>query len=856
MKGAFEDNMKPVPSCAAGSDAVAGQTRQALEEVNRSKARTSAAVLGLAISMGASSLLVPQQGKAAVTENLPTANQGNWMPASPKADLSIDPDPTDGSTSSGREVSQTEEPVSPVNQLSQEIGGVSATDEPMFTLNVRATGATVSTNLQQPPAESLSAIEPAASTEADMGKPEPSFLATPISSKQPEFLLSGNPTTAASLEVSLPAVNPLPEQGLGMAGLEGTPIATAQPLHQTITQTIVTGSGSYTAAQSDAIERQEMLMEPASPLAASQQHKAVIQAGITPELDVTQINREYSHPIPVPEMSSETEAVNPVETAPETADANPGQDLATWSESAVAREVHSETETDRPIAIKPVESQFTATPLPLESNPESSVVSGPNLTNAVVIESDTAVAPASRIYQVGTGETLDTIAEKNNLSVSDLMAANQIGDPNFIKAKQTIKIPLLDRENSASLNHSQTDSDRSSAVGSDIAVNESADPIVLGTDAIYPLAPNRRAKANAESLDSDSFHDPQAKAPYVDSLKADLEKLREKYPIAKSEAEYQSQPELPIESAWQPSNQGVVSVPDLPVADGQPILTAVQIAPGSQDVASENPDEISPSPDNGYVQGLRADIERLQQSQSEPASANVQWSANENNPSGELGAIAPEQPSEDSNQVFQAAIENKPEKRQRPVRTSPENAKAPREDEPTSEDLLATGSSGTAAYQPLLQPTTGQMVSPQLPPLNSPDTYLPNSPAIFTGYIWPAEGVLTSGYGWRWGRMHNGIDIAGPVGTPIFAAASGVVTYAGWNDGGYGNLIEIEHTDGSFTVYAHNNRILVREGQEVDQGQQVAEMGNTGFSTGPHLHFEIHPSGQGAANPIAYLPQK
>jgi murein DD-endopeptidase MepM/ murein hydrolase activator NlpD len=124
----------------------------------------------------------------------------------------------------------------------------------------------------------------------------------------------------------------------------------------------------------------------------------------------------------------------------------------------------------------------------------------------------------------------------------------------------------------------------------------------------------------------------------------------------------------------------------------------------------------------------------------------------------------------------------------------------------------------------------------------------------FNGYIWPSAGILTSGYGWRWGRMHRGIDIAGPIGTPIFAAAPGVVTYAGWNDGGYGNLVEIEHPDGSLTVYAHNDRILVNEGQKVAQGEQISEMGTTGRSTGPHLHFEIHPNGQGAVNPMALLP--
>ncbi|MFP4009591.1 MAG: M23 family metallopeptidase, partial [Spirulinaceae cyanobacterium] len=113
---------------------------------------------------------------------------------------------------------------------------------------------------------------------------------------------------------------------------------------------------------------------------------------------------------------------------------------------------------------------------------------------------------------------------------------------------------------------------------------------------------------------------------------------------------------------------------------------------------------------------------------------------------------------------------------------------------------------------------------------------------------------FTSGYGRRWGRMHRGIDIAGPTGTPIVAAASGEIIVAGWNSGGYGNLVDIRHPDGSMTRYAHNSKLLVRKGQWVQQGQQIALMGSTGYSTGPHLHFEIHPNGRGAANPIAYLP--
>lgn len=151
-----------------------------------------------------------------------------------------------------------------------------------------------------------------------------------------------------------------------------------------------------------------------------------------------------------------------------------------------------------------------------------------------------------------------------------------------------------------------------------------------------------------------------------------------------------------------------------------------------------------------------------------------------------------------------------------------------------------------------MQPTPSSRLD--LPPLAAVGTYLPEPGEIFDGYIWPAQGVFTSGFGMRWGRMHKGIDIAAPIGTPIFAAATGVITYARWNSGGYGNLVEIEHPDGSITRYAHNSRILVSEGQQVTQGQLIAELGSTGNSTGPHLHFEIYPPGEDAVDPLAYLP--
>jgi len=121
-----------------------------------------------------------------------------------------------------------------------------------------------------------------------------------------------------------------------------------------------------------------------------------------------------------------------------------------------------------------------------------------------------------------------------------------------------------------------------------------------------------------------------------------------------------------------------------------------------------------------------------------------------------------------------------------------------------------------------------------------------------SGFIWPIGGVVTSEYGPRWGSFHPGIDIAGPNGGPIVAARSGVVIYAAYNDGGYGNYVIIDHGDGFVTAYAHQSRLAVKEGQSVSQGQVVGYEGSTGFSTGPHLHFEVR-SGGSARDPRDYV---
>ena len=135
-----------------------------------------------------------------------------------------------------------------------------------------------------------------------------------------------------------------------------------------------------------------------------------------------------------------------------------------------------------------------------------------------------------------------------------------------------------------------------------------------------------------------------------------------------------------------------------------------------------------------------------------------------------------------------------------------------------------------------------QSASSYSPPSTSPSS---------SGFIWPVNGPVTSPFGVRWGRMHTGIDIGVRYGTPIHAAASGNVIYAGWMDG-YGNLVFIDHGSGLSTGYAHQSSIAVSNGQTVTQGQVIGYVGCTGHCFGPHLHFEVRVNGA-PVDPLGHL---
>lgn len=118
-------------------------------------------------------------------------------------------------------------------------------------------------------------------------------------------------------------------------------------------------------------------------------------------------------------------------------------------------------------------------------------------------------------------------------------------------------------------------------------------------------------------------------------------------------------------------------------------------------------------------------------------------------------------------------------------------------------------------------------------------------------FMKPVHGRISSPFGMRWGKMHEGIDIAVNTGTIIRASRSGKVVFSGWS-GGYGYAVIIEHQKGVRTLYAHNSKLLVSSGEHVERGQSITKSGNTGRSTGPHLHFEIQINGR-AVNPLNYL---
>jgi murein DD-endopeptidase MepM/ murein hydrolase activator NlpD len=450
-----------------------------------------------------------------------------------------------------------------------------------------------------------------------------------------------------------------------------------------------------------------------------------------------------------------------------------------------------------------------------------------------------SVSPsASSDYAVKSGDTLATIAQRSGSSVSELVKANNLNNPNQLQISQKLVIPTAVESNTAQQAPMGFSGSASFATKNTIAAENAsqrkvASRLAIPENKVNPAtAPSSTAANTVASTVTPEV--PNSTFSYG---------VGGETPIPKAFAQMQLAKRPPVTENKAKGNQRLRSLKE----EIERLQAKYRSQESGNPVASEVPEEVNNTAVSVPV--YRSNTAAVPVPVYRPDAA-VQIPVPR--PMQPIYTAQPVQPRYRSS--FQA---NEP--------VNPEFMS-------NSGIRVATPNVGNASQY--FGGTRGTSVSPELPPLTAAvgdqDRYLPrtsidqNTPipsinpgsSTSVGYIWPAKGVLTSGFGRRWGRAHKGIDIAAPTGTPIYASADGVIEKAGWNNGGYGQLVDIRHADGSITRYGHNSKILVGAGQQVRQGQQIALMGSTGFSTGPHTHFEIHPGGRAAANPIAFLPPR
>ncbi|MGQ9865201.1 MAG: peptidoglycan DD-metalloendopeptidase family protein [Pseudanabaenaceae cyanobacterium] len=506
-------------------------------------------------------------------------------------------------------------------------------------------------------------------------------------------------------------------------------------------------------------------------------------------------------------------------------------------------------------------------------------------------------APKYTTYRVVLGDTLETIARRYGVQQSAILAANQLADPHWLALDQELKIPMATPagwETAATNKPAKEIASTLQEVERQIAAKpipvKAATPLALS---VLPIALNE-TPGTAEALPWGGLVSlaglepaaPVAEIPTTDRVTEAAPSpatptAPESSPIASVAATVLPAlvPILPVEQVEKvaplvasarpseestPSPEPVAAAPTL-TETAAAVSTVIPAIPAAE---AEAPKMAAVLPTSVPAAALKEQLTAapvpplLPASAAEPA---VKLAAEALLPN--LPEAVAEMPSAAATQtiaLLPAAearmtsvelrrLELEVEQLSDRVRAAEQKAREQEQIKlaaaPTTPALGLDGQNRV-----VVQPSEFSAVSPQLPPLAAAN-FLPdiNDLGVSTGFIWPAQGVLTSGFGWRWGRMHQGIDIAGPVGTPILAAAAGVVEFSGWNDGGYGYMIDIRHSDGTVTRYAHNSALYVRSGQSVGQGQPIAAMGSTGFSTGPHLHFEIRPNGGAAVNPMAFF---
>jgi YD repeat-containing protein len=469
-------------------------------------------------------------------------------------------------------------------------------------------------------------------------------------------------------------------------------------------------------------------------------------------------------------------------------------------------------------------------------------------TSALVPATPTLIASSTgSAYEVKSGDTLAAIATKYKTSVSQLVKVNNLNNPNQLQISQKLIIPAAQVQATVPINPAFLESSN---------IPKATSSVSIGNANSY--LPSSQSLTIADNT-SVTVPTPVTVQIPVNSVT--------KVKTAPSTAKYYGVGgEVPVAKPF-----GQIEQPKAPTS------TVARVTDNNND----------------RLQGLQAEIHRLQQKYRAQQSGNsvVPVAATETNNAAMIIPVSspnsfavPNTIVRPNNVAIPIAVPTpiRANYSAQPIKSQFRATVSP--NEPVNPEFLPNlGSasqwtpSGTSVPTKIATPSVrinasgslgkmrGTRVSPQvIPPLAAVDQYLPRAIDELTpppsssslAFAWPAKGTLTSGFGMRWGRPHKGIDIANSTGTPIVASAEGTVEKAGWNNGGYGNLVEIRHPDGSSTRYAHNSKILVQPGQPVHQGETIALMGTSGHSTGPHSHFEIHPSGKGAVNPIAFLPAR
>ncbi|MDZ7995662.1 MAG: peptidoglycan DD-metalloendopeptidase family protein [Nostoc sp. EfeVER01] len=767
MKRALKKRVKAVLNNTPSSDDAPVELLNVMNPKVNSRVRTKAAMIGLAISMGATSLLVTRQSDQAQAA-VPVGSQKatSTIPAVPDTEVKF--------TSTKLESQAVSAASVPENPVIVEPTAVSQVPGLEAKWQVAASGI----SLQVPASNTFS--------QTNAGYKNSTYL-------KPQVAQGLNNTLA---ETSFPTVNNLSDYSADSVDNTNASL-TAQP------QTVATSTAVNSEINAQLKAQQEFalnrLQEKSNRLRKS---LAQLQSGETKNLSQADIA-----------------LVQPTTVVEKTA--LPAQ---------------SDTSSD-------VSQANLISRLKQKAQTSASVPAAP-----IVIASSAHTA-----YEVKPGDTLAAIASRYNTSVSELVKANNLNNPNELRISQKLVIPAVQIP----------------------AVQ------VEATVASQPtfVEPSKTPKVATSPLNIGSANSylPSSPSPTI----ADNNSVAVPTPVT---VQIQANSATELETA-PPTAKSYGVGGDIPVP--QAFAEMQQPKTPANRVARVN------NNNNDRLRGLQAEIQRLQQKYRAQQSGNlvVPAAAIEANNAAMLTPISTPnnfsvpKPASRPNSVaipipvptpIRANYSVQPIKPQFRTTVRPTEAVNP-EFLPNLGSASQWTPSRTQSATRVTTPSVrvnasdslgkmrGTTVSPQvLPPLAAVDQYLPRPideltppPSSSTlAYTWPAKGTLTSGYGWRWGRMHKGIDVANSTGTPVVASAEGTILKAGWNNGGYGNLVEIRHPDGSTTRYAHNSKILVQPGQEVNQGETIALMGSTGHSTGPHTHFEIHPSGKGAVNPIAMLPER